>query len=120
MTTMTTMKTLQDRYLRLLTRAEEPVVRLTARASESVAEYVPARPDWAFLEGAPTITEFVDNQLKFRRRMVDQQAAFVRKLMKAMQPALTKFDTKPEAMPRPIVKRPAAKRGVVHRTQHAA
>jgi hypothetical protein len=111
---MTTIKTLQDGYLKLLNRAEGPVVRLTARASESLAEYVPDRPRWAMCEHAPTITELVDSQLQFRRRVVDEQAAFVHKMMKAMQPTLTKFDAKPTALRRttikPAVKRPTAKR----------
>ena len=98
MTGMTTIKTWQDSYLRLVTRLEEPVLKLTARATESVVDYVPERPSWAFLDGAPTITEFVDSQLKFRRRVVDEQAAFVRKMMKAMQPALTNSAM---AMPKP-------------------
>ena len=39
MTAITTIKTWQDSYLRLMTRVEEPVVELTARASEAIAEY---------------------------------------------------------------------------------
>jgi hypothetical protein len=129
MTAMTTIKTWQDSYLRLVARVEEPVVELTARASEAIAEYLPERPRWTFLEDAPTITELVDNQLKFRRRIVDEQAAFVRKMMKAMHPALTKLETKPAALPRanvePAVKRQTAKRSTARRvpvrpTTHAA
>jgi hypothetical protein len=114
MTAMTTIKEWQDRYLKLMTRVEEPVVRLAARASESIADYVPERPRWAMLEGAPTIGELVDNQLKFRRRVVDQQAAFVRKMLKAVDPALSRLDAKP-VVKRPVAKRPAAKRAAMHR-----
>jgi hypothetical protein len=127
MTAMTTLKTWQDSYLRLMIRVEEPVVELTARASEAIAEYVPERPDWTILEDAPTITEFVDNQLKFRRRIVDEQAAFVHKLMKAMRPALARLETKPapQAVVKPATKRQPAKRSAakrvpVHRAVHAA
>jgi len=129
MTAITTIKTWQDSYLKLMTRVEEPVVELTARASEAIAEYVPERPDWTILEGAPTITELVDNQLKFRRRVVDEQAAFVHKLMKAMRPALARLETKPAALAQPMVKpavrrqpakRSAARRVPVHRTARAA
>jgi hypothetical protein len=128
-TAMKTIKTWQDGCLTLMVRVEEPIVRFTARASESVAEYVPERPGWTILEGAPTITELVDNQLKFRRRVVDEQAAFVHKLMKAMRPALTRLETKPTALPQPTVtsavkrptaKRATAKRGAVRRIERAA
>jgi hypothetical protein len=129
MTAMMTIKTWQDSYLELMARIEEPVVDLTAMAAEVIAEYIPERPNWAFLEGAPTMTEFVDNQLKFRRRVVDEQAAFVHKLMKAMKPALVRLETVPAAVPPPTAnagvkrqaaKRTSARRAPVRRTVHAA
>ena len=89
---MTTLKEWQDRYMRLAARVEDAAVQYTDRVSETVAEYIPQRPDWALLDRVPTMTEFVDNQLKFRKRVVDDQAAFVRKLMKAMHPALVKLE----------------------------
>jgi hypothetical protein len=108
-TVMTAMKKWQDGYLKTTARVEEPIVRFTGRAAESVADYVPERPQWAFLDEVPTVTELVDSQLKFRRRVVDQQAAFVRKMMKAMHPALTKLEPKAPA------KRVAAKASSVRR-----
>ena len=93
-TVMTNIKKLQDGYLARMARVEEPIVRVTGRVAGSVADYVPARPQWAFLDEVPTLTEFVDSQLKFRRRVVDHQAAFVRKLMKAMHPALLRLEPK--------------------------
>ena len=109
------MKSWQDEYLRLMTRWEEPVVRFTGKAAESAAEYVPERPSWAFLDEVPGITEFVDNQLKFRRRVVDEQAAFVRKMMKAMHPVLVRLEPKDAVSKRarrqgPGVARPARPR----------
>jgi hypothetical protein len=100
-TVMTNIKKWQDGYLTGMARLEEPIVRFTGRAAESVAEYVPERPQWAFLDEVPTVTEFVESQLKFRRRVVDHQAAFVRKVVKAMHPALLRLEPKA----------PAAKRG---------
>lgn len=94
---MMTMKRWQDEYLKLMARLEEPVIRFTEEASEQVAEYVPERPQWKFLAELPTVTEFVESQLKFRRRVVDEQAAFVRRMMKAMHPALAKIDHKAPA-----------------------
>lgn len=94
---METMKRWQDEYLKFMARIEEPVVRFTEEASEQVAEYVPERPEWRFLAELPTVTEFVESQLKFRRRVVDEQAAFVRRMMKAMHPALVKIDHKAPA-----------------------
>jgi len=109
-TMMTTMKTWQDEYLNLMVRLEDPVVKFTGMAADSVAKYVPERPQWAFLDEVPPVTEFVDSQLKFRRRVVDEQAAFVRKMMKAMHPALVRLDPKPVApkasAPKPTATRP--------------
>jgi hypothetical protein len=50
----------------------------------------------------PTMTELVDNQLKFRKRLVDEQTTFVRKLMKAMDPMVTKVDTVAKAGPKAV------------------
>jgi hypothetical protein len=108
-TVMTTMKKWQDGYLEMMERVEAPIVRVAGKAAESVAEYVPERPQWRFLDEVPTVTEFVDSQLKFRRRVVDEQAAFVRKMMKAMHPALARLEPKAPA------KRVAAKASSVRR-----
>ena len=85
-TAMTTTKKWQDQYLTMMARVEEPVVRFAGRAAEAIADYVPERPQWAFLGQVPTMTELVDSQLKFRGQVVDEQASFVRKLMKSMSP----------------------------------
>ena len=85
--TMTTMKKWQDEYLTRISRVEEPVLKFAGKAGKAVVDYVPERPQWAFLEKVPTMTEVVENQLTFRRRVIDEQAAFVRKLMKALTPA---------------------------------
>ncbi len=101
-TAMTTIKKWQDAYLTGIARVEEPVVKFTGKAMEAVADYVPAQPHWAFLDQVPTMTEFVDSQLKFRRRVVDEQAVFVRNLMKAMTPA--KAQHTPKAPVKRVVK----------------
>ena len=109
-TAMTTMKQWQDEYLTMMARVEEPVVRFTGKAMDSIAEYVPKRPHWAFLDEVPTMTEFVDSQLKFRSRIVDEQTAFVRRLMKAMSPAPMRLEPK-----EPVAKRVVGKRSPVRR-----
>ena len=86
-TAMTTIKKWQDEYLTRMARVEEPVLKVTGKTVEAVAPYIPARPHWAFLDQVPTMTEIVDSQLKFRQRVVAEQTAFVRKLMKTMTPA---------------------------------
>ncbi|MGZ4793397.1 MAG: hypothetical protein ACXWBO_16205 [Ilumatobacteraceae bacterium] len=108
-TAMTTIKELQDKYMTLMTRVEEPVVKYTGKAAESVAEYVPEVPRWSFLDQVPTLTEVVEAQLKFRKRVVDEQAAFVRKMMKAMHPLMRVEHVAPAA------KRAAAKPSAVRR-----
>jgi hypothetical protein len=114
-TVMTAMKKWQDGYLKTTARVEEPIVRFTGRAAESVADYVPERPQWAFLDEVPTVTELVDSQLKFRRRVVDQQAAFVRKMLKAMHPALVRLEPKAPAAKRAAAKPSAAKPSTIRR-----
>ena len=105
---MTTMKQWQDEYFTLVERIEAPVIDLTGRLAESVATYVPARP--ARLAELPTTKELVENQLKFRRRFVDEQAAFVRRLVKAMDPVLVKFEHVPaKSAPKPAATRATPK-----------
>ena len=96
---MSTIVSWQDRYLELVKRIEAPLLRSTGRAAEALAEYVPERPHWAVLDEVPSVHELVENQLKFRRRVVDEQAAFVRKLVKAMEPALERIEPRAPAAP---------------------
>lgn len=90
MDTMTTLKKWQDDSLVLMQRIEQPMVRYAGKVAEPMARYMPERP--RFMAAMPTVREFVDNQLKFRRRVVDEQTAFVHKMMKAMDPLLVKLD----------------------------
>lgn len=102
MTAMTTIKDWQDSYFTSVKRIEVPVVRVAGQVSDAVAKFVPERP--SFLASLPTTAELVETQLKFRKRFVDEQAAFVRSMLKAMNPVFTKFDT----VAKPVAK-PAAK-----------
>ena len=106
-TMMHTLQRWQDQYLDVMARWEEPVVRFTGRAADSAARYVPVRPDWPFLAEVPSVTEFVDNQLAFRRRVVDEQAVLVRSMMDAMHPVLERLEPKRSAAIAPAVKAPA-------------
>ena len=90
MDAMTTMTKWQDQYFTVLKKVEEPVLKVAGEVADRVARYVPERP--SFMTSIPTMTEVVDNQLKFRRRLVDEQAAFVHKMMKAMDPVMMKVD----------------------------
>ena len=105
-TMMQNLQRWQDQYLDVMARWEEPVVRFTGRAADSAARYVPVRPDWPFLAEVPSVTEFVDNQLAFRRRVVDEQAAFARSVMVAMHPVLERLEPKRSAPIAPAVKAP--------------
>lgn len=92
MTTMLdTMKRWQDGYFTFVKRVEEPVLRFAGGFAESAVRYVPQRP--RFMASAPTVHEMVDNQLEFRKKVVAEQAAFARKMMKAMDPVIVKFET---------------------------
>ncbi len=103
MDTMMTLKKWQDEYFTMVKRVEEPVVRFVGEQADTVARFMPERP--VFMAKLPTMAEFVDNQLKFRKRFVDEQTMFVRKMMKAMDPMLVKVD----AMPKPALHTTAKK-----------
>ncbi|MEI7548119.1 MAG: hypothetical protein WCK21_08690 [Actinomycetota bacterium] len=94
MDTMMTLKKWQDDYFTFMKRVEEPMVRYAGKVAEPVARYIPPRPQ--FMSTVPMVHEFVDNQLKFRRRLVDEQATFVHRMMKAMDPMLVKIDAMPQ------------------------
>jgi hypothetical protein len=90
---------IQEEYFDLVKRLEERVVRTTAVVAPRLAEFVPERP--RRLAQMPTVTEFVDRGLTFRKRVVDEQARFTRAMLKAMSPMLAKFEGKPmKAMPK--------------------
>jgi hypothetical protein len=110
MSTMLTLEKWQSDYLDLVQRVEDPVVRFAGRMAGSVAPYVPEMP--TAVRRMPTMTELVENGLKFRKRTVDQQALFVRHLMKAMHPMIEKFDVETVATPTPkphVERKPVAR-----------
>lgn len=94
-TLMTNLKKWEDQYFTLVKRIETPVVRYTGEMAETLVKYVPTRP--RFMTGMPKVNEVVGNGLEFRRRMVTEQTAFTRKMLKAMDPVLVKFETAPKA-----------------------
>jgi len=102
MTAMLTMQKFEDGYFDTAKRVEQPVLQYTGKFAEAVAKYVPPRP--AFMASMPRMTEVIDDTLKFRKRIIDEQALFVRHFLKAMDPVITKFDAKPEmkSTPRPV------------------
>jgi hypothetical protein len=120
-TTMTTLKKVQDQYFTLAHRVEEPMVKFAGEMADTMARYVPERP--TFMAKMPTVSEVVDNQLKFRKRFVDEQTAFVRKMMKAMDPMITKMDTMPTHTTKPAMHmsaKPTATRMAPRRVAHKA
>jgi len=122
-TVMTTMKDWQDRYLDLMKKVEEPMVRFTGEMADAVARFVPERP--RFMSPLPMTTEVVDNGLKFGKRMVDEQMHFVRSMMHAMEPVTMRLDTvhEPERMAGTTHDRqtmPKARPAARRQTTHAA
>ncbi|MEQ1698760.1 MAG: hypothetical protein ABMA25_01560 [Ilumatobacteraceae bacterium] len=118
MDTMTTLTKWQDDYFTMVKKVEQPMLKFVGERAETVARYLPERP--AFMASMPKMTTMVDNQLRFRKRFVDEQAAFVRSMMKAMQPMLMKVDAMPtmHAADKPVAKSAAtrmAPRRVTHR-----
>ncbi len=114
MSMMSTMKEWQDDYFTMVKKVEEPVLKFAGERAETFARFVPERP--SFMAQVPTTAEFVDYQLKFRKRFVDEQAAFARKMMKAMDPMLAKVDSVPghvvSAPAKPAASRTASRRKV--------
>lgn len=121
MDTMTTMTKWQDQYFTVLKKVEEPMLKVAGEVAERMARYVPERP--TFMTSMPTMTEVVDNQLKFRRRMVDEQAMFVHKMLKVMKPVVVRLEAdhphmaephtmKATAAPKRPVRKPVARKTV--------
>lgn len=105
---------MQDELFSGMKRFEQPVVRMTERFAPRFAEIVPERP--GMMAPMPKVAWMVDRGLAFRKRMVDEQAKFVRSMMKALHPVMVKLDhvaeTEPVKAPTPIrhAARPAARR----------
>lgn len=99
---------MQDELFSGIKRFEQPVVRMTTRFAPRFAEFVPERP--AMLAPMPKFGWMVDRGLTFRKRMVDEQAKFVRSMVKALDPVMVKLDhvaeTEPVKAPTPIRQAP--------------
>lgn len=100
-TMMTRVEKFQDDYMELMKRIEEPVVKYTGEITTRLAKYVTGRPE--FMASLPTLPEMVENGLTFRKRMVDHQATFARKMVRAMEPVLVKTGSS-EVKPAPVAK----------------
>lgn len=119
MDTMTTLIKWQDDYFTMVKKVEQPLLKFAGERAETVARSLPERP--AFMASMPKVATIVDNQLKFRKRFVDEQATFVRSMMKAMQPMLTKVDTMPTPAPKiHAAAKPAATRMAPRRVTRRA
>lgn len=92
-TMMDRVEEMEDRYLDQVKHYEEPVLRFAGDWSERLARFVPERP--SFLADLPMVTDFVESQLKFQKRLVDEQARFTRKMLKAMDPVVARVDAVP-------------------------
>jgi len=87
-------RTWQDEYFRFVKRIEAPVLETTTRMAARFADVVPDRP--AFLAPLPkahVVRDAMDTGFTFRKRVVEEQTMFARRMMKAMEPMLTKLDT---------------------------
>lgn len=117
MTTMiATVEKFEDRAFDRVKQAEEPMLRFTRETSDAVARLVPPRP--AFMADMPKMAEVVESQLKFQKRLVDEQVRFARKMVKAMDPLFTKLDAEPTKVTKE--REPAAKKAPKRTTRKAA
>jgi hypothetical protein len=101
-TMMENVERFEDRYLEQVKKAEEPVLRFAGDMSERMARFVPERP--SFMDDMPLMADFVESQLKFRKRFVDEQLRFARKMVKALHPVMEKVDHLPEKPVRKVAK----------------
>lgn len=86
-------RTWQDEYFTFVKRIEAPVLRTTTQFATRFAELVPGRP--AFLAPMPkahAVRDVLDTGFTFRKRMVEGQTMFARRMMKAIEPMLTTLD----------------------------
>ena len=93
-TVMDRMEKLEDRYFEQLKEIEQPILDLTEDVADRTARFVPERP--GMFSELPTMGELIENQLKFQKRLVDEQARFTRKMLKAMGPVVARVDARPE------------------------
>lgn len=104
-TMMATVEKWEDQAFTQVKQAEPPVLRFTEDMSERLARFVPERP--AFMADLPKLTEVIESQLKFGKKVVDEQFRFTRKMVKAMDPMMTKFDA--ERVAKPVRQAPVTK-----------
>ncbi len=95
MSAMTTISTWEDKYFEMLKKVETPMLDVVGKIAERLSTYVRQRP--GFMTEMPTAHDWLDHGLKLRKRVIDEQAAFARKMMKAMDPVVAKFDHQPVA-----------------------
>lgn len=93
-------RTWQDEYFRFVKRIEAPVLRTTTRMAERFAEIVPTRPALlAPMPKAHAVRDVMDTGFTFRKRVVEEQTMFARRMMKAIEPMLVSLDTVPPTEP---------------------
>ena len=93
-------RTWQDEYFRFVKRIEAPVLRTTTRVAERFAEIVPTRPGFlASMPKAHAVRDVMDTGFTFRKRMVEEQTMFARRMMKAIEPVLVSLDNVPPSEP---------------------
>ena len=93
-TMMENVERFEDRSFDRMKQFEQPMLRFAGDMSERMARFVPERP--SFMADLPKMTDVVERQLKFGKRVVDEQIRFSRKMMKAMDPVMVKIDFVPE------------------------
>lgn len=112
-------RTWQDEYFTFVKRIEAPVLRTTTQLATRFAELVPGRP--AFLAPMPkahAVRDVMDTGFTFRKRMVEEQTMFARRMMKAIEPMLTTLD-RVDKEPTKVPTKEPTKAPMTSRTQRA-
>ena len=98
-----TLNKVEDQFLDVATRLQDPVVDGIRRAAEAVEGYVPELSLPAVGDTLPTATELVENYFQFAQRVLDTRHRFAKSVLDATAPVRNKVETSAKT------RKPAAK-----------
>ncbi len=82
-----TITSVEDRVVDTLKSVQEPVVGAVSKVAEYAGGLLPDdRPDLPFVDQLPTLTELVESQYAFARRLLEVNHQFAKALVSAVAP----------------------------------
>lgn len=112
----------QEQWFAAIQRLQQPVVQTTARLAGRLADVLPERPArfGNLPKLQPAIHDALDAGLGLRARLVDEQAAFARSMMAALDPMVGKLDVVHAAHASPATHEQPQRAPRVAKEPHAA